>query len=68
MPRGKVSPHKAARMLGRHPNTIYSWCRGAERGDLSKFTSVERDPDNKYFKIDIAEVRRLQQDPDDCDD
>lgn len=60
MPRGKVSPRRAAKMLGRHLNSVYGWCRAAERGQPSKFRNIERDPRNGYFLIDLDEIERLQ--------
>ena len=63
--RGRVSPTRAARLLGVHTNTVYDWCRRAERGDELGFptSSVERDDSNGYLYISlqtVLDVRRTR--------
>lgn len=58
MTRRKLSPRRAAALLGRHPNSVYNWCRAAERGEPTVLTRVERAA-NGYFQIDAEEVRNL---------
>ena len=43
-----------------HFNTVYTWCRKAERGLPSRLRTVERDPDNGYFYIDLDEVLEMR--------
>jgi transposase len=59
MARGRVSPRKAARLLGRHFNTVYAWCRAAERGEDSPLYDVARG-DNGYLSIAREDVERLR--------
>lgn len=57
---GKVSPSRAARMSGRHQNTIYNWCRKAVAGEPTKLRNVERDEKNGYYWVDLKEIERLK--------
>lgn len=58
--RGKCSPAKAARILDVHVNTVYNWCHAAENGERSRLSGVQRHPVNRYFQIDLDEVKKIR--------
>jgi len=58
LPRGRrpteqwLSPHKAAKIAGCHPNTVYSWIKRHE-------IPFERNPRNNYVKIRKSNLVRF---------
>jgi ureidoglycolate hydrolase len=58
--RGFVSPARAARMLGVHQKTAYSWARASALGRPSRLKNVERHPLTGYLHIPVDEIRRLK--------
>jgi hypothetical protein len=52
-----VSPRRAATLIGVHYNTVYNWCRAAERGEQTQLAHVERDPANGYFRVSLEGVQ-----------
>ncbi len=56
---GRVSANKAAKILGVDRKTVLSMCRAACEGSPTKLKSVERDPLNGYYWIDLQEVQAL---------
>lgn len=56
----RVSPAKAARLLGLHYNTVYSYCRRAVEGRPSKLVNVSQNPVSRYYEIDLNEVNQLR--------
>jgi len=57
--KGFVSPTKAARFLGVHVNTVYSWCKRAESGSPTRLQNVERTRAGYYY-IDLNELKALK--------
>lgn len=57
---GKVSPSRAAKITGRHQNTVYNWCRKAVAGEPTKVNRVEKDSSNGYYWLDLKELERLK--------
>jgi hypothetical protein len=57
---GKVSPAKAARLLGLHYNTVYAYCRAAVSGRPSRLVNVSQNPVSGYYQIDLHEVNSLR--------
>jgi hypothetical protein len=60
---GKVSPSKAAKLLGVHVHTVQDYCRKAVSGEPSKLKNVERNPVTGYYWVDIEEVNTLKKGP-----
>jgi transposase len=60
--RGRVSPAKAARILGVHVSTVRRWCRASEAGISDKLPNTMRH-DNGYFFIDFKDLRNLSDKP-----
>lgn len=58
--RGKVSPAKAARLLGVHYNTVIAHCRNAVAGRPSKLKNVSKNPLSGYYAVDLTEVNNLR--------
>lgn len=58
--KGHISPAKAARMLGVHRNTVYTWARKAVKGEESKLSDVKRHTVTGYLSIPLEEVHRLR--------
>lgn len=58
--RGKVSPNKAAKMLGKHRNTVLAHCQKAMRGEPAMFKNVHQNPKNRYYEVDLAELQELK--------
>lgn len=56
---GRISPSKAARMLGVHVDTIRSWCAKAIAGEPSKLRDVEQHITG-YYWLSLDEVRELR--------
>jgi len=57
---GKISPTKAARLLGVHVNTVYTWCRRAVNGRPSRLRNVEQNAVTGYFYVDLDEVKAMK--------
>lgn len=55
-----VSPAKAARLLGVHYNTVYSWCRGCVEGSPTRLKQVTQNPLNGRYNVDLGEIRKLK--------
>lgn len=60
-----VSPARAAKMLGVHRNTVYSWAKDSVDGVSSRFRHVDRNPLTGYLEIPIEEVERAKESGDD---
>ena len=58
---GKVSPRKAARLLGVHYNTVIAHCQRSVRGEPSKLKTVSQNPLSGYYLIELEEVITLRQ-------
>jgi hypothetical protein len=58
--RGKISPTRAANILGVHINTVRSWCQKAVAGEPSKLVEVERNPATGYYSVDLGEIQALK--------
>lgn len=56
---GRISPAKAAEMLGLHHNTVLAWCKAAIEGRPSKLSDVEQYI-NGYYWISLKEVKLLR--------
>lgn len=56
---GKVSPRKAARMMGVHVHTVYAACRAAEQGQPTLLRNVSR-ASNGYLLLDKDEVTKAR--------
>lgn len=59
MRKGKVTPRRAARILGVHYKTVINWCRSAVAGEGSRLSSVEVSVTGRYY-LDADEVRELR--------
>lgn len=57
--RDRISPAKAARMLGVHYNTVLSWCRAAIDGEPSPLADVQQHVTG-YYWIAVSEIRALR--------
>lgn len=58
--KGRISPRKAATLLGVHYNTVITWCQRAVRGEASPLHDVSQHV-NGYYWISLAEVTALRQ-------
>ena len=58
--RGKISPARAARILGVHRNTVYNWAREAARGESTRLKDVERHPVTGYILVSRAEIQNIK--------
>lgn len=58
MKKRTMSPRRAAKVLGRHYNTVYNHCRAAEAGEPSLFSQVTRTATGR-FELDAEEVRAI---------
>lgn len=57
--RGRISPAKAASILGVHINTVYAWCQKAVNGEPSKLYDVKQHVSG-YYWISLEEVQELK--------
>jgi DNA-binding transcriptional MerR regulator len=55
---GRISPAKAAQLLGVHVRTIRSWCQKAVAGEPSHLKDV-RQHITGYYWLSLAEVKQL---------
>lgn len=58
--RGKISPTRAAGILGVHVHTVRDWCHKAIDGEPSKLSKVERNPETGYYWVDADEIREIK--------
>ena len=56
---GRISPSKAAQMLGVHVVTVRSWCAKAVNGEPSRLSDVLQYVTG-YYWISLEEVRALK--------
>jgi hypothetical protein len=56
---GRVSVSKAARIVGVHYNTMYSYCHKALNGKPSVIKDVQQDAHNKYITVSLVEVKTI---------
>lgn len=59
--KGRISPRKAAMLLGVHYNTVIAWCQRAVRGEASPLRDVSQHV-NGYYWISLVEVKELRRD------
>ena len=57
---GKISPNKAARMLGVHPNTVRNWASKVLEGQVSCLRNVEKNKLTRYVFISLSDVNALK--------
>jgi len=53
-----ITPHRAAKLLGVHKETVYRWCHCAVEGLPSRLTNVTREVNGRYL-IAKADVESL---------
>lgn len=56
---GRISPRKAAAMLGVHYETVIRWCQAAVAGESSRLHDVEQHITG-YYWISAEEIRALR--------
>lgn len=56
----RISPNRAAKLLGVHVNTVYRWCQATEKGEYSRLSDVIRNDVNGYFEISLKEILALR--------
>lgn len=51
--RDGLTPGQAAKKLGVHPNTVYTWCQKAMDGEETPLKEVKKNPYNGYYRVKV---------------